>query len=653
MTHSDNDLHRRLLQNEEFNRRLLEAMPGGVVHVASDGNILFANGEAQRLLGMSLDGLTQRYVVDWSPSTWHEDGTPCTAEDYPVTQCLMTGEAQRAVTIGVQKPDGEMSWAVFSAVPVTDPQTGTQTGAVVTFLDITRRIQAEQGLAESETRYRRIVDASSEGIFVVDATLQLTFVNRRACELLGYSRAELEGMDGLELVPPEWKPEALRRVDLLRTGQSQTFEFPIRHKLGHTVWVLVSATPISDPDGSHAGLLVMCTDLTRHRQMEEALREAEKMRAVGQLAGGIAHDFNNQLTAIHGFAELLLEQTADRPMAADHARTILRAAARGASLTQQLLAFARRGKYQHAQVNVHGLIDELTVLLEHSVGPEVRIVQDLEPAPVYTIGDADQLHNAMLNIALNARDAMPGGGSLTIRVRPVELEDNDRALGAPDDPLPAGPYVLIDFTDTGVGMDAATAARCFEPFFSTKGAAGTGMGLAAAWGTVANHRGTIMASSEPGTGTTFRIYLPLSVTPSGASGRDHADRVVPGSAHVVVIDDEPLVRQFALRSLSELGYRVTLHDCGAAALDWLPGALAGDDPPGVVLLDMRMPGMSGSETWAALHEVAPDLPVILMSGYSLDGDAQRLLDDGVRAFIQKPFSIAALSRALSAAVDHQ
>ncbi|MGE3852668.1 MAG: PAS domain S-box protein, partial [Planctomycetota bacterium] len=429
MTDPSAQLLRHLKENEDLTRHLLEAMPGGVVHVGLDGAIHFANGEAQRLLGLSHDALAQRFVVDFAPLTWFENGQPCPVEDYPVSRCLATGEPQRDVTIGVQLPHGDMSWAVFSAVPLRDPATGQQTGALVTFLDITHRIATEKKLAASEAQYRRIVDTATEGITTMDPDLRITFVNKRMCELVGYTADELIGRDAREIALPTRRDKAEHRASQLRNGESLLVEAPVRHKQGHEVWLLIAATPILDPDGSHAGVLTMCADLTSHKQMEAALRDAEKMRAVGQLAGGVAHDFNNQLTAIRGFAELLLEMLDEASVEATHARTIIRAASRAGSLTHQLLAFARRGKYQHVTVDLHELIDELIVLLQRSIGPEVRIRRQSAPGAAFTIGDPDQLHNALLNISLNARDAMPGGGDLTFRTRTIGIESGDARLG--------------------------------------------------------------------------------------------------------------------------------------------------------------------------------------------------------------------------------
>ncbi len=376
----------------------------------------------------------------------------------------------------------------------------------------------------------------------------------------------------------------------------------------------------------------------------ERLRQAEKMRAIGELAGGVAHDFNNQLGAIMGYAELLCEELGDEGKLGRYAKIVHRSSRRASDLTSQLLAFARRGKFRMQPVDVHKVIGEVMLLLERSIDRRIVVRQELKAVKHVANGDPSQLQNAFLNMAINARDAMPDGGELVFATEMVSINE-DEVQGHSDEMTP-GRYIKVDIADTGIGMSKETVEHIFEPFFTTKGRGqGTGMGLAAVYGTIKAHQGAIAAYSEQGKGTTFRVYLP--VVEAKHKTQKLAKPVVPEKgARILVVDDEPAMRELAADILSNLGHQVISKGDGAEAVAHYAAHWRDID---VVLLDLIMPEMSGRDAYFAMREANPEVRVIVCSGYAINDEAQEILDAGGGGFLQKPYEIAKLSAAVEAA----
>ncbi len=364
--------------------------------------------------------------------------------------------------------------------------------------------------------------------------------------------------------------------------------------------------------------------LEEQQRLQKQLRHAEKLEAIGRLAGGVAHDFNNILTAIIGHTQMLHGQVA--PDQKQHTKQILVASSRASELVRKLLSFGRKGSIQQAPVDAHGLVAEVCLLLRHSIDKRITIETDLCAPRALVRGDASVLQNTLLNIALNARDAMPDGGTLSFASREERDEDGQG-------------WLHLDISDTGVGMDEQTRARVFEPFFTTKAVGeGTGLGLASAYGCVQHHGGTLAVHSEPGQGTRFSMRLPLPDRPPTPVAATRRQAPTPGQGHVVLVDDERLVRTFASRALTGLGYRVTTLEDGQAAVDYLRERAS---EVSIVLLDLMMPRLDGIDTFTHIHRLDPHLPVVLCSGYSeraTDG-----LPDGMADFLAKPYYLEDLA----------
>lgn len=382
----------------------------------------------------------------------------------------------------------------------------------------------------------------------------------------------------------------------------------------------------------------------QRQRLEERLRQTEKMEAMGQLASGVAHDFNNQLTGIMGHANLLLRMLDDSPLK-EHAEIIIRACRSAADLNQKLLAFGRRGQLRLVTLDMHALIHEVVQLLSRSIDKRITLECELAASQLLVRGDPSQLQNALLNIALNARDALPQGGHIRF------VTSETMVANSPDPNIATGPYLQLRIEDDGVGMDGHTLAHVFEPFFTTKSEGkGTGMGLASVYGTVKRHGGFIELTSVPGSGTAVLLHLPLAEPLSKVDAPPPRVELPRAQAThtVLIVDDEDTVRELLRQMLEALGYRVVACAGGRAGIAELADVEQRID---LVLLDVMMPGLGGRETLKRMRAVNRRVPVLITSGYALQGDAQRMLDEGALAFLPKPFSLDELAERVSAALS--
>jgi len=493
------------------------------------------------------------------------------------------------------------------------------------------------------------VDNLSDAAYWMEEDARIIYVNDAACRLLGYTKDELLAIRVYDLNADTDRSQWSEIWARLKQARRRIFEGRHRAKNGRIIPVEIAANFLEFDGREYSCAFVR--DITERKQLEVRLRQAEKMEAVGRLAGGVAHDFNNQLAGIMGYADLLQQSVDPDSEAAEFAAGILQAAARASELTAQLLAFSRKGKYVLGPVDLHGVIAEVCEMLSRSMDKRICIEHHLSAAQPLVMGDASQIHNAILNLALNARDAMPDGGTMTFSTENVEL-DPTQAFTPTFQSL-SGPHVRLCVSDTGVGISEEIRDQIFEPFYTTKEQGkGTGLGLAAVYGTVKNHKGGIRIHSVKGTGTVAEICLPLlEEAPSAATKTPTASdppRLTAG--HVLVVEDDPTLRDIATTMLRSLGCTVTAVENGRAAIEYYATAYAHVD---LVLLDMIMPLMSGRETFAEMQKVNPHVQVLLSSGYSLDGDARAVLDAGARGFIQKPYRRQALARILSEVLgDH-
>jgi len=521
---------------------------------------------------------------------------------------------------------------------------GARDAALVVAQDVTDRLAAEAALTESEARKSALLNAALDAIVAIDQDGRITEWNPAAELMFGWPRSEaLDRPIAETIIPPSLQARHRRGfARYLATGESTI----LGHRLQLTglradgsefpVELTVSRVPSPGPPTFSA----FVRDLTDARRLEEQLLQAQKMESVGRLAGGIAHDFNNLLTAIAGYAELAHDRAGVPTEVMEDLRHIARAAARAAELTGQLLAFSRRQVMQPVALQLEPVLDELAPMLGRLLGEDVRLVVTVDPALGHVRADPGQLMQVIVNLAVNARDAMPDGGTLTLEAANIAL-DAEYALGhAEVDP---GPYVVLSVSDTGEGMDEATRARLFEPFFTTKELGkGTGLGLATVYGIVKQSGGHIWVYSEPGGGSVFKVYLPRVEADSGERlvQTPEKPRRTGGSESILVVEDDEAVRAFVRAVLEGQGYRVLVAASPDEAI-----SLVGrrEEPIHLLLTDVVMPGMNGVDLARRIGEIAPGLKVLFVSGYTENTIVHHgILDPGV-SFLAKPFSPGALA----------
>jgi two-component system cell cycle sensor histidine kinase/response regulator CckA len=513
-----------------------------------------------------------------------------------------------------------------------------------------QRRQAEEALRASELRFRALVENSSDGLLLIDREGRVTYTTPSSERHLGWKPEEMIGRSVFDFLDPEDRGTVgVRMAEALRhPGRVVTAEGRILHADGSSrIMEGVAVNRLTDR--SVRAIVLNVRDLTERRRLEDQLRQSQKMDAVGQLAGGIAHDFNNLLTAILGYCRLILDDvTLDNPLRTD-LEEIRLAGERAAALTRQLLAFGRRQMLQPQIVDINTIVHDLEKLLRRLIAADVELVTALAPGLPPVLVDPASIEHVLMNLVVNARDAMPHGGRLLIETASVDLDESYAAGHAG---VVAGPYVELAVSDTGEGMDEATRARIFEPFFTTKEQGrGIGLGLATVYGIVKQSGGHIWVYSEPGHGTVFKIYLPRAeatkITPKAESVQ--AAEKTTGWETVLLVEDENAVRALAREVLRRHGYVVLEARHGVDAL-----RLAERHPDDIHLMitDVVMPHLGGRELAERLAAVRPKMKVLFMSGYTDQAVMHRHLAPG-SAFLQKPFTPESFARKVRSVLDSE
>ncbi len=564
----------------------------------------------------------------------------CLVFERPASTVLVMVTVGIAVVVGIAQAAG---WLPKEAIPSTSPVDYLLAPLILAALGAVAELIAGE-LLRSEGSYREVFNATQEGICIHDAADgTIVDVNDRMLTLYGYRREDLPRLGFGEMTAPSPEhgpPRALRLLQQAAQGEPQFFEWPGRRADGREFWVEVTLRR-SAIGGTPCVLAVVRDIDDRKRSAAQAL-QSEKLRSLGLLAGGVAHDFNNQLAVIGGLAQLVTLRAHEPAVVAAHAGQILEATRCAADLTGKLLAFARKGASRDEAVDVNALVTDTAELLRRSLTRRIDVCFEVGGDHLVVLGDPAQLANALLNLGINARDAMPGGGVLTIRTEAVEL-DGPAASTLEIEP---GPHVAITVLDTGEGMTERTLASAFEPFFTTK-PDGTGMGLAQVYGAARAHRGGVRATSRLGVGTEVTVYLPLVDLPSTSSSRG----VLPGEVRlglrVLMAEDEERLATATRLLLEQVGCAVEVCADGLQVVEAFRHEPAAYD---VVLLDLAMPRLSGAEALAEIRRADPEARVVITSGYATGPAVERLLADGAVAFVPKPATLSALVRALRSAV---
>jgi PAS domain S-box-containing protein len=622
--------------SEERYRTILEGMEDGYQEVDIFGNFTFFNESFRRIFGYSREEIMgsnfRRYALD-------EETADKVHQAY--NEMFRTGNPIRRFEWDIITKGGMRRTVEFSASLLRDSG-GHRRGFRGVVRDVTDRKMAEE-------QYQLIANSSPVGVYIVQDG-RMCFANPHIPAYSGYSKEELIGSRILSYVHPEDR-ESVRNnaLRMLRGELTSPYEYRIVDKRGKIRWLMETVVPIS-----HMGrqaVLGNTMDVTERKEAEEEksrLREqlmrAQKMEAIGTLAGGIAHDFNNLLTGILGHASLMsMGMEEDNPYH-ERIRGIEDLVQSGANLTRQLLGFARGGRFELRPTDLNVVVEKTSTMFSRTK-KEISLHRKFEKGLWSVDADRGQIDQVLMNLFVNAWQAMPEGGDLYLETRNVVLDGKYvQPYG-----LSPGKYVKLSVTDTGVGMDEKTMERIFDPFFTTKEMGrGTGLGLSIVYGIVRGHRGIITVYSEKGHGATFNIYLPASRREEVAREKDAAEKLLYGKETVLVVDDEEMVVNVTKDMLKGLGYSVLTARNGPEALESFK---SGGERVDLVLLDMIMPGMNGEQTFEKLKEIRPDIRVILCSGYSLNGQAAGIMAKGCRAFLQKPFLISSLSRTIREVLD--
>ena len=622
---------KHLVQMEARYRGLLEAAPDAMVVVNQAGEIVLLNLQAEKRFGYRRDELIGQRVKNIIPEGFAER---------LIADALRSAEDALAQQIGtgIELTGRRKDGSEFPIELMLSPLDGVD-GILVTaaIRDITERKRRAHDMscvaAVVESSHDAIISLTPEGIVLS--------WNHGAERIYGYSAAETVGRSILFISPPDRTIETLTLLKGVERGETvEPFETVRLKKDGTRIHVSLTLSPIENSDGQVVGVSAVARDVTESKNLEAMLRQAQKMEAVGQLAGGVAHDFNNLLGVILGYTGLLLDRPGLDDLQRKSIEEIQKAGDRAALLTRQLLAFSRKQVLQPKVLDLNTVVAGAEKLLQRLIGEDIELLVVLNPALGRIEADAGQLEQIIMNLAVNARDAMPPGGKLTIETSNVEI-DEDYAAQHPS--TRTGSHVMLSVSDTGCGMDAKTKAHIFEPFFTTKEfGKGTGLGLSTVYGIVKQSGGSVWVYSEVGIGTTFKIYLPcVSPALEIAAPSDKSEKIAGGSQTILIVEDEAALLEVTHRSLKAVGYAILAAQSPAEAIRI---SESHQGPIHLMVTDVIMPGMSGAQLASRLSVPRPEMKVLYVSGYTDDTIVRHgVLEPGL-AFLQKPFSPKTLAR---------
>ncbi len=506
--------------------------------------------------------------------------------------------------------------------------------------------QVYDALRKSEERYRELVEHANSIILRWDKNGIITFFNEYAQRFFGFNEQEIIGQHVIGTIVPETESTGRDLAPLMEhiCNHPEEHRYNINENItrsGARAWIAWTNKILTDDDGNTIGVLSIGSDITKQRQLEEELRQAQKMQAIGELAGGIAHDFNNMIHGIAGFAEIIHQTTCDTRIS-EYASQILTTARHATELTRQLLTFARKGAYQLNDCNTHDIIRDVCAMLKRTIDRKILIRQALDADHPHIKGDSAQLKSALLNLGINAKDAMPSGGTLIIRTSDVVVE---APLSISDFQLDPGKYLKINVSDNGAGMPETVRQRIFEPFFTTKASGrGAGLGLAAVYGTTHLHKGAIQCRSDIGIGSSFDLYLPIIESYSEHQKKAAKSPGTEKCIRMMVVDDEAIVRSYSKTLFEMHGHQVDVFASAEEAIEHYRKFAHQVD---LVLLDMIMPKMDGQQLFRELKNINPNIKAMLSSGYSVESKVKDILQDRILDYIKKPFTYEQLQEKIA------
>ncbi len=624
-------LEKNLQQSEERFFKVFHASSNMMaIHTVREGRFVDLNEAAASLGGFKREDLIGHTMADHGLL---ED--PSLTE--LVNQKLQQEGKAHNLEMKVRTKDGDMHTVLFSADPIT---LDNEPCMLAVSVDVTEQEEKAEAFEQAKNYLNQIINCSGDPIFVKDRAHKFVLVNDALTSLTGHRREELLGETALELLPQNlaqsvWEHEE----EVFTTGKQSLTEDNFIDRQGNSHIVMTKQSLLIDKSGKKQ-IVGVLRDITEYKRLEAQFLQAQKMEAIGALAGGVAHDFNNLLSVINGYCELTLDDLAQDNPTRGNIKLIKEAGQRAASLTSQLLAFGRKQILQPEILNLNDIITQMSPMLRRMIRESIELIAITQPYLGRINADPVQIQQIVMNLAVNARDAMLKGGNLTIETANVHF-DEEYVRNHPE--VRAGSYVMLAISDNGVGMDVATQARIFEPFFTTKGKGkGTGLGLATVYGIVKQSNGFIWVYSEPGKGTTFKIYFPrFDGDVSDLTEESKSQQEAQGVETVLIAEDEPSVLALAAQILRGRGYTALEAASGKKALD-IAEKYAGEIH--LVLTDVVMPGISGRELVSRLEAMRPGIKSLYFSGYTDNAIVHHgILDSGV-AFLQKPFTVEGLAR---------
>jgi two-component system, cell cycle sensor histidine kinase and response regulator CckA len=638
------DSFERLLNsiNESDNEKgiILDSLSELITCYDKDLKILYVNKTAIETLGLNRDDVVGMRCPDVFKK--FKLGIPS------CDPCIVKKSINdNALHEGMSRSSNGKYW-LERVIPVLS-ENGDNLKYLEVLFDITKQKIAEEALRQSETKYRNLVEDMTVLVCTYDKDFKLQFVNEACADYFKTRLDELIEKNLLDFIPEENKQFVkIVILSLTLANPIHIHEYKVVLNNNEIRWLKWTTRALFDKDGNLKMYQSIGEDITFRKKAEEESKKLElqlyhsqKMESIGRLAGGVAHDFNNILSAIMGFAELLKIRHSDTSTSDGNAADIIfKASQRAAGLTKQLLGFAREGKFNPIPLNVNEAVVETIKVTEKIFEKNIRIKFDFS-SKINTIkADKNQIDQVLTNLIINAKDAMLSGGEIVFFTENVVL-DKDQIKSFIG--IKEGQYVKLSITDTGVGIPETIIEKIYDPFFTTKGEGkGTGLGLATVYGIVKNHGGYISVDSEVGMGTTFTIYFPAY--DKEIIKEEVLPEIINGDATILIVDDEEFIRDVTQKMLENLGYKVHIAKDGQEAMKILETQGSRID---LILLDLIMPEMDGKETYNALSKIRPDIKVLISSGYSKNGKAEEIINDGAIGFLQKPYDFQELSKAIS------
>jgi PAS domain S-box-containing protein len=630
-----------LREGEEKYRTIIEGIEEGYFELDLSGNMTFFNDSMCKILGFPRNELVGMNNRDYTSAETAKKMYDAFNKIY------RTGNPEKIMDFEIIKKDGATGIIEISA-SLRQDASGEPIGFRGVARDVTERKLIEAELIQTKNFLQNILDSSLDGITTTDLRGTTIYTTPRVKDILGYEQKELMGEHISKLYVNGKEDAKVLMRELMEKGELNDHEMELIRKGGGTMDVSVSASLLRDEKGEVVGTLGIYRDISEKKRLESQLRQAQKLEAIGTLAGGIAHDFNNVLSAVIGYADLARADTAEGSLAQCNLGEVLTAANRAKDLVRQILTFSRQDEQELKPVKVSPIVKEALKFLRASTPSTIEIRQTIQSTNDIVLSDPTKIHQVLMNLGTNAAHAMfKNGGVLEVNLTDVDVDPSD----LPHHPeLTPGPYLKLTVSDTGEGMDRALLERIFDPYFTTKEKGkGTGLGLSVVLGIVKSHKGSIIAYSEPGNGTTFNVYLPR-LEKSVTQVKETKEPLPGGDERILFVDDEESLVKMGKQMLERLGYEVITKTNGSEALE---DFRSDPDHYDLVITDMTMPGLTGMELAKELMAIRPGISIILCTGFSHLITEEKAKAAGIQEFVMKPLVMADLARTCRKVLDNR